>query len=181
MSDNAEAKVHRRRKRRQSPEAKLAALVWVSSDERLGQIFGHHRASFPRWRREYPDAPKPRANGDHNVEAWREWFAKHSELKSHPSGEKLALEIERLRLQCDRIKFENDVREGKFLSADYVTRLVSELATLLNATLRTKLEDELPPIIAGLPAPAIRIEMKKVHDEICRMMQEGSKKLSDPS
>ena len=169
--------------RKKSPLANLAAKLWVSSDERLGIIFGHHRNSFPRWRKDHTDAPRPRANGHHSVEAWREWFAAHPEIQSDepPNAQKIALEVEKLRHQCERIKFDNQVRKAKFLSADYVTRLLSELSTLLNSTLRTKLEDELPPIIAGMTAPSIRIEMKKVHDEICRMMQEGSKKLSDPS
>src|SRR5438045_2517917 len=30
---------------------------WVSSDAKLGDIFNHHRASFPRWRRDFTDAP----------------------------------------------------------------------------------------------------------------------------
>jgi hypothetical protein len=158
---------------------KLASKAWVSSDERLAAIFGHHRRSFSQWRKDHTDAPRPRADGSHNVEAWREWFAKHPEIKSDepPSAQKLALQVETLREQLDHMKFEHKVAKGKFLSTDYVTRMLSELSTLLNSTLRTKLEDELPPILAGMPAAGIRIEMKKVHDEICRMMQEGSAKM----
>jgi len=166
-------------RRKRSPLSKLAAALWVSSDQRLSKIFGHHRMSFSRWRKEHDDAPRPRDNGDHSVEAWRKWFAAHPEIQSDepPSAQKLALQIETLREQLDRIRFDNQVRKGKFMLTDHITRMLSELSTLLNSTLRTKLEDELPPILAGMPAAGIRIEMKKVHDEICRMMQEGSAKL----
>lgn len=164
------------RKSRKSNEAKLAALAWAPSDERLGRIFGHHRMSFSRWRREHTDAPRPRANGDHSVPAWRKWFDAHPEIKDQAAP--VAARERKTLLECEKLEFEIQVRKGKFLAADYVTQLLSELCTLLNSTLRTKLEDELPPILAGMTAPAIRMEMKKVHDEICRMMQEGSAKLA---
>lgn len=155
---------------------KVTAKAWVSSDEKLSKLFGHHRMSFSRWRAQHSDAPRPRADGHHNVEAWRQWFEAHPEIKDQaaPVG---ARERKTL-LECERLEFDIKVRKGKYLAADYVTRHNLELGTLLNSTLRTKLEDELPPILAGMTAPAIRLEMKKVHDEICRMMQEGSAKLA---
>jgi hypothetical protein len=147
-------------------------VEWVSSDAKLGEVLGHHRASFPRWRREFSDAPRPRDNGEHNVGQWRKFFQGHPEIKSDAGPvEKAALEIEKLRQQCRRIKFDNDVADKKFLPLDRAVADVADLAESLKASLRTKLEDDLPPLLAGLPAPAIRVQMKKVNDELCRMME----------
>lgn len=150
-----------------------ALADWVSSDAKLGEIFKHHRASFPRWRKEFPDAPRPRDNGDHNVAQWKKFFEAHPEIRSDAGpASKAMVQEEILREQCRRIKFNNDVAEKKFILLDRATSDVTGLAESLKATLRTKLEDELPPLLAGLPAPAIRVQMKKVNDELCRMMED---------
>lgn len=149
---------------------------WVSSDHKLSQIFGPHRASFPRFRRQHPDAPKPRPNGDHNVNAWRTFFAAHPDLlgkaeqkKAISSGEvREAIEAEKLRER----KFKNDQREGKYLPKEATLAALRDLAELLKANLRTALEDELPPLLQNQPAPIIRTHMKELVDRLCREFQE---------
>ena len=71
-----------------------------------------------------------------------------------------------------RVKFENDRAESKFMPSDQVEREHTELAERLKTTLRSRLEDEAPPLLAGLPAPAIRVQMKTINDDICRIMRE---------
>ena len=144
---------------------------WVSSYEALGSIFGPHRASFPRFRKQFPDAPKPRANGDHHVPAWRKFFEAHPELldKSEtPALDALRLKDEKIREQIRRIKFENEVREGQFLPRDKTLAQIKDLAELLKSKLRSALEDELPPLLQNQPAAIIRTHMKELVDRLCK-------------
>jgi hypothetical protein len=153
----------------QAPPAAAAPAPaeWVSSDQILGAHFGHHRASFPRWRKQYPDAPRPRANGEHNVKAWRDWFEKHPELRTENAGdEKEQLQLEQLRQKCRRITFDNDLREGAYvhrdLLADHLGRFGGESVSIL----RQKLENEFPAAVAGLTPPQVREMAKGLIDEI---------------
>lgn len=61
--------------------ATRAESEWVSSQEELAKRLGCHSRSFPRWRRNFTDAPKPRQNGDHSVREWCEFFATHPEIQ----------------------------------------------------------------------------------------------------
>lgn len=54
---------------------------WVSSQEQLGKVFKCHSHSFPRWRKQHEDAPRPRQNGDHSVPAWQDFFKRHPEIE----------------------------------------------------------------------------------------------------
>ena len=152
-----------------------AETEFVSSDSKLSKIFGPHRASFPRFRKHYPDAPKPRANGDHSVEAWRKFFADHPEALGKTEQTKAlsnlevkeAIEQEKLRER----KFKNDQREGKYLPKAATLQAIRDLAELLKTKLRSALEDELPPLIQNQPAPIIRTHMKELVDRLCHEFQ----------
>jgi hypothetical protein len=154
---------------------------WVSSDAKLSALFGPHRASFPRFRREHQDAPRPRANGDHSVSAWRAFFAAHPELLGKCDQAKTlsrletrdAIEAEDLRKK----KFDNDRKEGLYLPRASTSATLGDLAQLQKSTLRSALEDELPPIIQNQPAAAIRSHMKLLVDRLCRQFGECAERL----
>jgi hypothetical protein len=151
---------------------------WVTSDSKLSAIFGPHRASFPRFRKHYPDAPQPRANGDHSVPAWRKFFTDHPELLTKAADKKTltnleikeAIEAEKLRER----KFKNDHREGQYLPKEKTLSDIRDLTELLKNKLRSALEDELPPLIQNQPAPIIRTHMKELVDRLCREFQEAT-------
>jgi len=52
-----------------------------SAIDSLAKILGCHHHSLPRWKKDFPDAPRPRHNGEHSVTAWRKFFAAHPEIK----------------------------------------------------------------------------------------------------
>lgn len=151
---------------------------WVTSDSKLSAIFGPHRASFPRFRKHYPDAPQPRANGDHSVPAWRKFFTDHPELLTKAADKKTlsnleikaAIDAEKLRER----KFKNDHNEGHYLPKEKTLAEIRDLTELLKNKLRSALEDELPPLIQNQPAPIIRTHMKELVDRLCREFQEGT-------
>ena len=147
---------------------------WVSSYERLGLAVGLHRASFPRIRRDKPDAPKPRANGDHSVNAWREFLAVHPEIQCRSAASapvKSELELEKLKQQCRRIKFDNDLSEGLYLLRSDVDGWVVETVETIKAKLPAKLLNELPPKLEGLRAAEIAAKLEPIIAEICDLLR----------
>ena len=154
---------------------------WVSSDAKLSQLFGPHRASFPRFRKQYADAPRPRPNGDHSTSAWRAFFASHPEALDKAGQDKTlsrletkdAIEAEKLREK----KFNNDLKEGLYLPKAETAAALRDLGELQKSTMRTALEDDLPPVIQNQPAAAIRVHMKELVDRLCRQFQEAFQKL----
>lgn len=154
---------------------------FVSSYEDLGRIFGPHRASFPRFRREFPDCPEPRADGRHPVADWRAFFERHPELLRRASspeaalaGDKLALETERLREQVRDLKIGNDIRAGAYAPRAQLAQELVTLATEQKTMLRQKLENEYPALLPGLDetqrAEARRLG-KTLVDQLCQSCQ----------
>jgi hypothetical protein len=157
-----------------APNRPTNASEWVSSYAQLGKIVGLHRASFPRIRRDNPDAPKPRDNGDHSVSAWRAWLEAHTEIQcrseaSAPSKSKL--EEEKLRQQCRRLKFENDRAAGLYLLKSDVDGWLMETVEKLKAKLSAKLLNELPPKLEGLRAAEIAAKIEPIIAEIVQLLR----------
>lgn len=147
---------------------------WVSSYEQLGKIVGLHRASFPRIRKDKPDAPKPRANGDHSVSAWRAFLAAHPEIECRSEAAapaKSELEIDKLTEQCRRLKFENDREAGLYLLKSDVDGWLVETIETIKAKLSAKLLNELPPKIEGLRAAEIAAKLEPIIAEICDLLR----------
>ena len=158
-----------------SEGSKASPSEWAKSYAELAEFFGCHHHSFPRWKKDFADAPKPRHNGEHSVSAWRKFFAAHPEIKlrAEAGTTKHDLEIERLRQQCRRIKFENDVAEGKYLAEDDVVPALRNIALHQRAVLQSKLERELPTKLVGLTTVEILKHMRDAVDEICRIFRDG--------
>lgn len=157
-----------------SGPAEAKAVEWVSSYAHLGEIVGLHRASFPRIRRDKPDAPKPRDNGDHSVSAWRAFLAAHPDIQCRSEASwpgKSELEIEKLKQQCRRIRFENDLREDLYLLKSDVDGWLVETIEAIKAKLAAKLLNELPPKLEGLRAAEIAAKLEPIIAEICELLR----------
>jgi hypothetical protein len=150
---------------------------WVRSYSDLSRLFGPHRASFPRFRKQFPsDCPKPRANGDHSVAAWRAFFAVHPELTGKsdqalagPAAHELKESI--LREELRKIHFENDVAENLYLLKSHVDAWLVDICEKIKAVLTNKLRNELPPKIEGLRAAEIAAKMDPVIAEIVSLLR----------
>ena len=150
---------------------------WVRNYSELADILGSNRISFAQWKRAYEDAPRARADGWHNVTAWRDWFKAHPEIRTAGdlSVEVQSLEAEEMRQRVRKVRHLNDVREGQYVrvdvAADRITRTVAEAKALL----RQKFENELPPYLAKQEAAQVRVLCKRALDEICVRLGELSK------
>ena len=84
--------------------------------------------------------------------------------------EKEQLEIRRLLAQCERIEFQLAVDRREFISSEEVATDYRHLAEGLKATLLAN-EDEWPPKLAGLAAPAIKVQLRILTDDFCAKMR----------
>lgn len=147
---------------------------WVRSYEALGRVLGVHRASFPRFRRDHADAPAPKSNGDHSIPAWLAFFKAHPEIKRSSRGApetQSGLEIAKLREQCRRLAFENDVAESRYLLQTDVEQWLVKIIEAQKYLLSNKLKNELPPKLEGLRAPEIAAKMEPMIHEICSLLR----------
>lgn len=143
---------------------------FVSSYEKLGEIFGLHCKSFPRIIRSHKDeAPRAEANGRHNVAAWRKFFEAHPEIKRTVSGashELLAIQLEQSREKLRQIKFDNDVAADLYTLNTEITAAISQLGGDIRNLLRQKLENEYPAKVTKLAIPDARAYGRNLVDQI---------------
>jgi hypothetical protein len=133
--------------------------AYAASFVELAALPGVARRTLQRWRKR-KDAPKPAANGFHDVAAWREFMRRH-DLK----GDGIATEEERA-LSLRKLRAEAEERELRVAQKTNV----GSAAILF----RSKLEQELPPILSGLDASGVQAECRRAIDEVLTMLHLGS-------
>lgn len=89
-----------------------------------------------------------------------------------------ALECRRLLGQCVRIERDNLEAAGQVIALAPVLAAIAGIGEQLKSQLRAIYEDELPPVIAGLSAEAIRIETRKANDRLCTRFYEAADKIA---
>ena len=65
------------------------------------------------------------------------------------------------------------VKKGEYIATETVRQQWLSYVGKAIALLRSKFENELPPILSGLDAQGIREESAKAIDEVCRILHEG--------
>lgn len=134
----------------------------------LAQLLGVTRRTLTTWRKQ-TGAPKPEANGQHDVAAWRE-FVRSRGLKGggEPVHNQEALKARKLLAEIEERELRLAIRRGDYLHKEDVRKAVLEGLARLFAILHKRLEDELPPLSCGKDAVGIREENAKALDEARR-------------
>lgn len=149
------------------------ASTHVRTIDDLAQALGVTRRTLSNWRK-LTGAPEPKANGQYDVLAWRE-FVRVRGLKSGAEsiGDAESLKARKLLIDIEDRELKVAIRRGDYVPIEEV-RLTwtSEVAKAI-ALLRKKFENELPPLIAGKDAVAIQHEAAKVIDEVCGLLNRG--------
>ena len=154
-----------------------AAPATAASYVELAAILGVTRQSINNWKKR-KDAPKPAANGTHDVAAWRE-FMRRNDLKG---GEPVAgdaadieasLKARKLLAEVEERELRLGIKRGDFVAVEEVRQTWTEFVARATAMLRKKFEQELPPILSGLDATGIQEEARRAIDEVLTILHQG--------
>lgn len=153
-----------------------AAPATAASYVELAAILGATRQSINTWKKR-KDAPKPAANGLHDVAAWRE-FMRRNDLKGGEPATQDAADIEsslkarKLLAEVEERELRLGIRRGDYVAVEEVRQTWTEFVAQATAMLRKKFEQELPPILSGLDATGIQEESRRAIDEVLTILHQ---------
>ena len=140
----------------------------------LAIVLGVSRQSVNSWKK-FEDAPQPRNNGLHDVQAWREFMGRRG-LKGDdigPTDEQSRLKARKLLAEVEEREFRLSVRRGEFVSVEQVKREWTTAVGRARALLEARLLNEYPPILSGKDAHGIREDMDKLVAEFYQTLHAG--------
>lgn len=155
-----------------------SAPSWADNYVALAGALNVSRRTLNNWKK-LPGAPKPAANGKHDVNAWLSFKAN---LKGEDStGDEDAdigdlpsepiLRRRKLKLWCDEREIELARLRGEVITVAEVRADWERRIARIKGFLKKRLENELPPILEGMDAPAIHGELVQLMDELCEVAQ----------
>jgi hypothetical protein len=140
----------------------------------LGKLVELSRASLQRYF-ELPGHPKPRADGRHDVEAWRAFIQAHRSAPNYasngngaryePTPREKAL-TERAAIEAQRARFRLMVEVGEYLPRQDVCFQVETAHSTVRRELNKKLLHEMPPRLEGLKAGEMKRPLRKLIDAL---------------
>jgi transcriptional regulator with XRE-family HTH domain len=152
-----------------------ATPATAASYVELAAILGVTRQSINNWKKR-KDAPKPAANGLHDVAQWREFMRRH-ELKgsetTEPGDIESSLKARKLLAEVEERELRLGIKRGDFVAVEEVRQAWTELVAQATSMLRKKFEQELPPILSGLDATGIQEESRRAIDEVLTILHQG--------
>ena len=154
-----------------APADAEASPAVASNFVELAALLGVARRTLQRWRSR-EDAPKPEANGFHDVAAWRE-FMRRAKLAGHCSDEEAALRLRRLLAETEEREMRLADRKAAYVSGAEVKKEWGEMTARVARVLRQKFEVELPPLLMGYGAADIQAMNQRAIDEAMTMLHEG--------
>lgn len=142
----------------------------VESYVELAKVLGVTRRALQNWRKR-TDAPKPAANGFHDVAAWREYMARNGlEGEAGAPDVEMALRARKLLAEVEEREMRLAVKKREYVAFEEVRVTWTGLVARAKDLLRHKFEMELPPILSGLDATAIQAECCKALDEVFTLL-----------
>ena len=153
------------------------APATAASYVELATVLGITRQSINTWKKR-KDAPKPAANGLHDVPAWQE-FMRRNDLKggefTPQAGDiETSLKARKLLAEVEERELRLGIRRGEYVAVDEVRQTWTEFVAQATAMLRKKFEQELPPILSGLDATGIQEEARRAIDEVLSILHQES-------
>jgi hypothetical protein len=119
------------------------------------------RQTINCWKK-FDDAPKPEANGLHDVAKWRE-FMRARGLKGGEETPDVqqALKARKLLAEVEERELRLAVRRGDFVAVEQVKKEWIAQISRARALLEARLLDEMPPVLSGKDAHGIREELER--------------------
>lgn len=144
-------------------EIKPFATTIVELSEQLGVT----RRSVTNWIK-LEGAPKPAANGEHNVVAWKE-FVKARGLKQSEDGpDRNALQSSKILREVELLDMELAEKRGELVNK----RIFIEDLTRVFAAMKVELEsiELISPQLAGLPTHEIAKRLREFKNEVLQQL-----------
>lgn len=136
----------------------------------LANLLGVSRRALQNWRKR-KDAPRPTANGFHDLAAWREFMQRHGlESEGGATDEETALRARKLLAEVEERELRLAVKKREYVPLEEVRAVWTEQVARAKELLRHKFEMELPPVLSGLDATAIQAECGKALDEVFTLL-----------
>lgn len=168
------------------PEEEQEEPRFVKNQSELAKALDVDRKTILLWRKSH-DTPEARPDGRYNIDEWRVFVKRYGlgrkgvNLGDDPNtlgGEdgledKETLQRKKLALENEQRQLKIDIEKGFYIQAELVQESWTGKVAEASSLMRNKLENELPPVIAGMDAADIRKEMMTVIDEICQILHNG--------
>ena len=142
-------------------QARDNSLTTASSLTQLASILGVARQTLNRWRK-LDGAPVPKSNGSHSVIEWRQFMAANDLEGNSSSTDLEALKARKLLADIEDRELRTAVRKGEYVAVEQVRQEWTTQIGKTRALLEARFLNELPPILVGKDAIAIRSELEQV-------------------
>lgn len=151
------------------------APATAASYVELAAVLGITRQSVHSWKKR-KDAPKPAANGLHDVPAWQEFMRRNDLKGGEPAPQagdiETSLKARKLLAEVEERELRLGIRRGEYVAVEEVRQMWTEFVAQATAMLRKKFEQELPPILSGLDATGIQEEARRAIDEVLAVLHQ---------
>lgn len=153
----------------------------VPSIAALCGILGVDRKTYYNWKKRFGgEIPANRTNGSYDVLAWQAFVRRKGLIEGFDStddeedGEDIdSLKRRDLKAKAMEREFKLEILRKDYLHKDDVREAITRMVNEAIKLIRDKLENELPPVCAGLDALRIREENSRVVDEFCETIHKG--------
>jgi transposase-like protein len=140
-----------------------ASVTVAKTITELAEVLGISRQTLYRWR-SMTGAPSPKPNGTHSIIEWRQ-FMRDNELE-HDAPDVEALRARKMLADIEDRELRTSVRKGEYFKREDVREAWQTGISKVRTLLESRFLNELPPLLVGKDAIAIREENQRALHEI---------------
>ena len=155
-------------------QARDTSITVARSLAELASVLGVARQTLNRWRK-IDGAPLPKPNGSHSVVEWRQFMQAHYLEGNSASTDMDALKARKLLADIEDRELRTSVRKGEYIPLEQVRLDWTTCVGKARALLEARFLNELPPVLVGKDAIAIREELDRVLMEVYATLHNGGK------
>ena len=153
-------------------KAKDSTLTTARNLTELASVLGVARQTLNRWRK-IEGAPEAKPNGSHSVIEWRQFMVANDLEGQSGTTDMEALKARKLLAEIEDRELRTAVRKGEFVPVEQVRIEWTSCVGKARALLEARFLNELPPVLVGKDAVAIREELEQEILELYRILYQS--------